>query len=96
MDTKTLVVGQDIYMVAGCEGKKGKVVKVNPSGVEVFDLVEIFQFDTHGKGRDNHRGIYGDRWEIDEMPVAERTALWEQASRDWEARVIEINRRPPR
>jgi hypothetical protein len=94
MDTKTLVVGQDIYIVSGCYCKKGKVVKVIPSGVEVFDLVEIFQFDTRGKGCDNHRGEYGAPWEIDEMPVAERTALWEQGARDWRAKVIETNRRP--
>ena len=35
MDTKTLVVGQDVYVVSGWYLKKGKVVKVTPSGVEV-------------------------------------------------------------
>ncbi|HYA24001.1 MAG TPA: hypothetical protein VEF05_07560 [Terriglobales bacterium] len=35
MDTKTLVVGQDVYMVSGVYCNKGKVVKVTPEGVEV-------------------------------------------------------------
>ncbi len=30
MDTKTLVVGQDVYMVSGIYGNKGKVVEVTP------------------------------------------------------------------
>ena len=36
MDTKTLVVGQDVYMSYGPYGNKGKVVKVTPEGVEVL------------------------------------------------------------
>ena len=80
MNTKTLTVGQDVYIHSGVHYQKGKVVKVTPSGVEVFDLVEIFQFDTRGGGCDNHRGEFGDPWKIDdEMSAAERTALWEQA-----------------
>jgi hypothetical protein len=36
MDTKTLAVGQEVYMVkGGCYGSTGKVVKVKPDGVEV-------------------------------------------------------------
>jgi hypothetical protein len=36
MDTKTLVVGQKVYMVSGgCYGNTGEVVKVTPDGVEV-------------------------------------------------------------
>jgi hypothetical protein len=35
VDTKTLVVGQDIYMFSGCYVNKGKVVKTTPSGVDV-------------------------------------------------------------
>ena len=80
MDTKTLVVGQDVYMRSGCYGKKGKVVKVTPSGAEVHDGVELFQFDIYGKGCDGHKTYESGPWEIDdEMPVAERAALWEQA-----------------
>jgi hypothetical protein len=58
--------------------KKGKVVKVTPSGVEVHDGVELLQFDIYGKGCDGHKTYECGPWEIDdEMPVAERTALWE-------------------
>jgi hypothetical protein len=35
MDTKQLVVGQDVYMFSGCYTLTGKVVKVTPSGVDV-------------------------------------------------------------
>jgi hypothetical protein len=81
MDTKTLVVGQDVYMRSGSYGQKGKVVKVTPAGVEVHDGVELFQFDIYGQGCDGHKTYECGPWEIDdEMPVAERTALWEQAS----------------
>jgi len=35
MDTKTLVVGQDVFLESGCYGCHGRVVKVTPSGVDV-------------------------------------------------------------
>lgn len=35
VDTKTLVVGQDLRMVSGCYMNRGKVVEVTPSGVDV-------------------------------------------------------------
>jgi hypothetical protein len=34
VDTKTLLVGQDVYMFSGCCVNKSKVVKVAPSGVD--------------------------------------------------------------
>ena len=46
-----------------------------------MSVIAIFHQMTHRvmPGCDNHRGEYGDPWEIDdEMPAAERTALWEQ------------------
>ena len=38
MDTKTLVVGQDVYVVSnnGSDFMQGKVTKVTPEGVEVL------------------------------------------------------------
>ena len=39
MDTKTLVVGQDVYMVSGpYYGTKVKVVRIEPSGCVVVQL----------------------------------------------------------
>jgi len=43
MDTKTLVVGQDVYMFSGCYWNKGKVVKVTPSGVDVQTSEELLR-----------------------------------------------------
>jgi hypothetical protein len=51
MDTKTLVVGQDVYMVSGCYWNEGKVVKVTPSGagVDVQTAYELLHFDENGR-----------------------------------------------
>jgi hypothetical protein len=79
MDTKTLVVGQDVYILSGVYYKKGKVVKVKWSGVEVHDGVELFRFNIYGKGCDGKGTFECGPWEIDdEMPAAKRTALWEK------------------
>lgn len=108
MDTKTLAVGQDVYMLSGVNIKKGEVVKVWPVGraagrrgaamVEVQELDgRLYHFDIYGKGCDGNETDEGGPWEIDdEMPFAERTALLEQGAQDYEARRIEPNRHPPR
>jgi hypothetical protein len=51
MNTKTLVVGQDVYMFSsGIYLNKGKVVKATPSGVDVqTDGQELLRFDNNGK-----------------------------------------------
>jgi len=60
MDTKTLVIGQKVYMTSGgIYGCEGKVVKVTPSGVDVQtpELVgglpsihaELLHFDSNGR-----------------------------------------------
>jgi len=51
----TLVVGQDVD-VAYCQrkDKRGKVLRVTPSGVEV-QVADLIQFDTNGKERDASR-----------------------------------------
>jgi hypothetical protein len=52
MDTKTLVVGQDVYMFLPpyphwfCNNS-GKIVKVTPTGVEVQTAGEVLRFDTN-------------------------------------------------
>ena len=82
MNTKTLVVGQDVYIHSGPYYQKGKVIKVTPSGVEVHDGMELFRFDIYGRGCDGHKTFECGPWEIDdEMTAAERTALWEQADK---------------
>jgi len=50
MDTTTLVVGQNVYMVSGPMGCEGKVVKVSPEGVEVqtVDRPYLLLFDSNG------------------------------------------------
>ncbi len=62
MDTKTLVVGQDVRLVTRLTYTKGKVVKVTPSGVDVqtgvmqhngtWNAHELFHFDNSGKSLD--------------------------------------------
>jgi hypothetical protein len=60
MDTKTLVVGQDVYMFSEVYTCKGKVIKVTPEGVEVRATVQsnltlagdLLHFDSNGKGHD--------------------------------------------
>jgi hypothetical protein len=113
MDTKTLVVGQDVYMLGGVYMNMGKVVKVTPSGVDVLvfklpwkmrvvDEQMLIRFDNDGKECSRSYEKLGfpewvpEGWELDDMPFAERTALMEQAARDYEARRSEANRRPPR
>ena len=52
MDTKTLTVGQDVYMFLPpyphwfCNNS-GKIVKVTPTGVEVQTAGEVLRFDTN-------------------------------------------------
>jgi len=52
MDTKTLVVGQDVYMLKPpypfwfCIDE-GEVVKVTPTGVDVQAAGELLRFDTN-------------------------------------------------
>src|ERR1019366_7990352 len=64
MDTKTLVVGQDVYMLKPpypfwfCIDE-GKVVKVTPEGVDVqvvdLQTADLIRFDTSGKETDVSR-----------------------------------------
>jgi hypothetical protein len=49
MNMKTLVVGQDVYMISGCYGNKGKVVKLTRRGVDVQTDTELLHFDNNGR-----------------------------------------------
>ena len=61
MDTKTLVVGEEVYMFSGCYGCTGEVVEVTPEVVVVRARVQsnttalgdLLHFDSNGKGRDD-------------------------------------------
>jgi hypothetical protein len=55
MDTKTLVIGQEVYMISGSVyAQKGTVVKITPEGVEVqvrigsWNAYERIYFDNRG------------------------------------------------
>ena len=78
MDTKTLAVGQDVYMVSGWYMQKGKVVKVTPSGVEVqLDKGSyLIRFDTNGKACDS-RDIYKGNMEWNGIPGTFECGPWE-------------------
>src|ERR1700739_2403519 len=82
MDTKTLVVGQDVYVEGGwIDIAKGKVVNITPEGVDVqTDGGLLLQFDTCGEKK-----YEGRTWYLNNLPFAERTA--ERRKADEEARL---------
>jgi hypothetical protein len=57
IDTRTLVVGQDVFMRSGGYGDWGKVVEVTPTGVIVQSDPsygdELIRFDKHGTACDS-------------------------------------------
>jgi hypothetical protein len=56
MNTRTLVVGQEVFLVSNeiyCD--VGKVVAVTPQGVDVQTDRELFRFDINGKETDAGR-----------------------------------------
>jgi hypothetical protein len=68
MDTRTLVVGQRVFMVSGLEGPyscDGMVVEVTDSGVTVQTFapttrvnMQLLHFDSEGKGLPFPEGTY--------------------------------------
>lgn len=74
MDTKTLVVGQDVYMHSGIYSQKGKVVKVTPSGVEVQTTDELLGFDTNGRACTSDKGVFA--WETGGVPGTYEGGPW--------------------
>ncbi len=90
MDTKTLVVGQDVYMVSGWYENAGKVVKVTPSVVEVQVGVNLLRFNNEGKACDSEGKAYhewdafsswatfeGGPWELDDTHPEELATFLE-------------------
>ena len=78
MDTKTLVVGQDVYMVCSeIYIGKGKVAKVTPDSVEVHSGNERLRFDKDGNELDVSRR---DRLGFGPSPESKfHTVLWQSA-----------------
>jgi hypothetical protein len=75
-----LTVGQYVYMFSGCYMCVGEVVKIMPLDVDVLTREgRLLGFDRDGTG---HSSTYEcGPWYIDDMPFAERTALFEEAER---------------
>jgi hypothetical protein len=68
MDTKKLVVGQEVRIHSGCYYENGKVLEVTLSGVEVHILDgRRFRFDTLGNGCDGNATYECGPWEIVEI-----------------------------
>jgi hypothetical protein len=85
-DTTKLVVGQEVYMICGYFTRKGKVVKVTSSGVDVEKDGWVYHFDPNGKeyegSRDDMYRIPEDgAQELDNMPFEEREAQMEASLR---------------
>jgi len=71
VDTKTLVVGQDVSISSGgFYYNRGKVVEVSPSGVGVHvpNMGCVLRFDSEGKGCDANQTPECGRWYIDDIP----------------------------
>jgi len=93
MDTKKLVVGQDV-LVVNWEGSyfiDGKVSKITPEGVEVFvpngdhacNSPNIWQFASKGEALAQYWD--GGTCTIDDMPFEERKTTFEEAARKRES-----------
>ena len=64
MDTKTLVVGQDVRIESGVYGYKGRVLEVGPRGLRVQTESGPFWFDSEGKGCDGRDTFECGPWYI--------------------------------
>jgi len=99
MDTKSLVVGQGVYINSGRYGNEGKVVEIGSGGVRAeTDDGGLFFFDKDGKGSDGQRTYECGLWYIDEMAYAERKALNEKAAqrfRKWHSVDCEHKEKQP-
>lgn len=85
MDTKTLVIGQKVWMVSGpCYGRKGILTKVTECCVEVELLRSLghagvknyMRFDTNGKACDS-RDINNENMDFDGIPGTLEGGPWE-------------------
>jgi len=88
MDTKSLEVGQDVYVISGAYMVAGKVIRVVPrnalhavfpgTAVEVQTADNLIHFDKDGVACDGKGTYECGSWVLDSIPFAERTALCEQ------------------
>ena len=62
IDTKTLVVGQEVYMFSGISICKGKVIEVTPSGVVVQTSQLSEPMDGRAQGRSKDDPVDWDSW----------------------------------
>jgi hypothetical protein len=79
MDTKTLVVGQEVHIISGIyDCGKGTVVEVTPEGVVVqANTQRVLRFDNNGKELDASRR---DRLGFGPSPESKfHTVLWQFA-----------------
>ena len=62
MDTKTLVVGQDVHMVSGVYGCEGTVIEVTPSGAVVRTDQHSYPLDGRAQGKSKDDPIDWNAW----------------------------------
>jgi hypothetical protein len=78
MDTKTLVIGQEVFIFDCAQNRDiGRVIKISPSGdVEINVCDKLFlRFDRNGMGEiGQHPSLEYGPWFIDDMPFEERLA----------------------
>ena len=86
INTKTLAVGQVVYMVSGgvyC--RSGKVIRIGADGIDV-DMryearLEIWKFDINGKACDSRSvGYVPEPYELDGVPSTYEGGPWELCS----------------
>ena len=76
MDTKTLVVGQEVWLASGYLTAKGKVVHIGPRYVEVeicghpdgLGDAQILRFDIGGLGREEEGTYECGIWRVYDKP----------------------------
>ncbi len=72
MDTKTLSIGQTVWVESGVYGSTGKVVEIGPGGVRVETENGAFWFDCEGKASDGSETRECGIWEVFDKPYQER------------------------
>jgi hypothetical protein len=86
MDTRTLVVGQDVHLISGIYSKMDRVVEVTSSSVIVLLALaegpirpegpELIRFDANGKACDS-RDVYMGNMEWNGIPGTFESGPWE-------------------
>ncbi len=86
IDIKSLVIGQEVYVLSGVYICKGRVVEITPSGIVHVRTKDTppLHFDKDGREINNIDALEGGPWHLDDMPFAERTASLEQIAWQWQ------------